>query len=99
MVEAGNLPPHQPAAAPAATPSPVALPNVAGALAGLPGVAAVEWGGRADAIGLYVLAQDGVDLLTAVRDLVAHHGVVIAELRLERGRLDGVFRDITMVQN
>ena len=72
---------------------------VAGDLAGLPGVAAVEWGGRADAIGLYVLAQDGVDLLTAVRDLVTRHGVTIAELRLERGRLDGVFRDITAARN
>jgi len=72
---------------------------VAGDLAEVPGVAAVEWGGRADAIGLYVLAQDGVDLLTAVRDLVSRHGVTIAELRLERGRLDGVFRDITAARN
>jgi hypothetical protein len=30
-----------------------------------------------------------------VRDLAAAHGLVLDELRLERGRLDGVFRDIT----
>ncbi|MDB5364045.1 MAG: transporter ATP-binding protein [Rhodospirillales bacterium] len=70
-----------------------------GDLAQLPGVASVEWGGRPDAIGLYVLAEDGVDLLPAVRELVAGRGIVIAELRLERGRLDSVFRDITAARN
>jgi ABC-2 type transport system ATP-binding protein len=73
--------------------------GIAGDLAQLPGVAAVESGGRADAVGLYVLAQDGGDLLHAVRDLMGRHGLTIAELRLERGRLDGVFRDITAVKN
>jgi ABC-2 type transport system ATP-binding protein len=72
---------------------------VAGELAGLPGVATAEWGGRSDAPGLYVLAQDGADLLPAVRDVMARRGAVIAELRLERGRLDGVFRDITAARN
>lgn len=72
---------------------------VAGDLAQLPGVAAVEWGGRPDTIGLYVLAEDGVDLLPAVREFLAGRGIVIAELRLERGRLDGVFRDITAARN
>ena len=72
---------------------------VAGELAGLPGVAAAEWGGRSDAPGLYVLAQDGVDLLPAVRDVMARRGIGIAEIRLERGRLDGVFRDITAAKN
>ena len=76
------------------------LPNgIADELATLPGVVAVEPGGRADAVGLYVLTRDGGDLLPAVRDLMARNGVVIAELRLERGRLDGVFRDITTAKN
>ena len=73
--------------------------GVAGELAALPGVAGVEPGGRSDAAGLYVLARPGADLLPAVRGLMAEHGIVIAELRLERGRLDGVFRDITAAKN
>jgi len=72
---------------------------VAGELAGLPGVAAVEWGGRSDAPGLYVLAADGVDLLPSVRAAMARRGIGIAEIRLERGRLDDVFRDITAAKN
>jgi len=65
------------------------------ALAALPGVAAVEPAGRAQDLGCYVLPADSRDLLTSVRDLAAKQGVVLDELRLERGRLDGVFRDIT----
>jgi len=73
--------------------------EITGDLAALPGVGAVEPGGRADAAGLYVLAQDGADVLPAVRDVLARRGIAIAELRLERGRLDGVFRDITAANN
>ncbi|GGF22128.1 ABC transporter ATP-binding protein [Aliidongia dinghuensis] len=73
--------------------------GIVGALAALPGVAAVEPGGRSDAAGLYVLAQNGADLLPAVREAMAEHGIPVAELRLERGRLDGVFRDITAAKN
>jgi ABC-2 type transport system ATP-binding protein len=73
--------------------------DVAADLARLPGVAAVEPGGRAEAPGLYVLARDGGDLLADVRDAMAQRGITIAELRLERGRLDGVFRDITAARN
>ncbi|MEI9986532.1 MAG: hypothetical protein WDN69_27195 [Aliidongia sp.] len=67
------------------------------ALSALPGVAAVEPAGRAQDLGLYIIpaAAGGADLLPAVRDLAAKQGVVLDELRLERGRLDGVFRDIT----
>ena len=73
--------------------------EITGDLAALPGVGAIEPGGRADAAGLYVLAQDGADVLPAVRDVLARRGIAIAELRLERGRLDGVFRDITAANN
>jgi ABC-2 type transport system ATP-binding protein len=72
---------------------------IAAELAGLPGVGAVEPGGRPDAAGLYVLARDGTDLVPAVRDLMARRGITLVELRLERGRLDGVFRDITTAKN
>ena len=76
----------------AAAPLPTAI---ASALEALPGVAAVEPAGRAHDRGLFVIPVDGRDLLPAVRDLASRHGLVLDELRLERGRLDGVFRDIT----
>ena len=68
------------------------------ALSALPGVVSVEpAAGRQHELGLYVIPAAGstADLLPAVRDLAARHGVTLDELRLERGRLDGVFRDIT----
>ena len=64
-------------------------------MAALPGVAMTEPAGRLQDFGLYVIPADGGDLLPAVRDLCARQGLVLDELRLERGRLDGVFRDIT----
>jgi ABC-2 type transport system ATP-binding protein len=70
-------------------------PSTIAALTALPGVAAVEPVGRAQDRGVYVIPGAGHDLLPAVRDLAAAHGLVLDELRLERGRLDGVFRDIT----
>jgi ABC-2 type transport system ATP-binding protein len=70
-------------------------PPILAALAALPGVAAVEPAGRAHDLGCYVLPADRRDLLPAVRELAAKQGLVLDELRLERGRLDGVFRDIT----
>jgi ABC-2 type transport system ATP-binding protein len=65
------------------------------ALAALPHVRAVEGSGREDDFGLYVLPQPGQDIAVAVRALLEQQGLAIAELRIERGRLDGVFRDIT----
>jgi ABC-2 type transport system ATP-binding protein len=70
-------------------------PATVAALAALPGVAMTEPAGRLQDRGLYVIPADGGDLLPAVRDLCARQGLVLDELRLERGRLDGVFRDIT----
>ena len=70
--------------------------KVLDALAALPGAAGVEPAGRVhDGTGFHVLPRNGGDLLPAVRDVAAKHGVMLDELRLERGRLDGVFRDIT----
>ena len=76
--------------------APVPQPFVA-ALSAMPGVASVEPAGRQHELGLHVIPAAGstFDLLPAVRDLAARQGVTLDELRLERGRLDGVFRDIT----
>ena len=74
--------------------SPLPAPLLA-ALSALPTVRALEAAKRAGEHGLYVLPQPGADPAEAVRALVAQHGVSLIELRTERGRLDGVFRDIT----
>jgi len=65
-------------------------------LAALAGARAVEESGRANDPGLHVLARDGADLLAEVRRVLDRHHFQIDELRIERGRLDGVFRDITL---
>jgi ABC-2 type transport system ATP-binding protein len=62
----------------------------------LPGVQRVEPSGRPDDFGVYVLPRDGADVAPAVRGLLAARGIGIVEMRIERGRLDGVFRDITL---
>jgi ABC-2 type transport system ATP-binding protein len=73
-----------------------ALPdNVHNDLAALPSVSSVAPSGRADDTGIYVLPEHGADIAGAVRDTLARHNVPLAELRIERGRLDDVFRDIT----
>jgi ABC-2 type transport system ATP-binding protein len=73
------------------------LPNaVVSELATLPQVKRVEAAGRADDQGVYVMPVGGADVAAAVRGLLAARGGGIAELRIERGRLDGVFRDITL---
>ncbi len=71
-------------------------PPLRAALAALPGVAAIEDASRAEDPGIYVLAQNGRDLGLSVQEVVAAHQVKLEEIRLERGRLDGVFRDITI---
>ncbi len=61
----------------------------------LPEVRGVEASGRPNDLGVYVLPQGDADVLPAVRYTLEKHPLSIAELRIERGRLDGVFRDIT----
>jgi ABC-2 type transport system ATP-binding protein len=70
-------------------------PAALAGLAALAGVAAIEPAGRVHDHGVHVIPANGADLLSAVRDFAARQSIVVAELRLERGRLDGVFRDIT----
>jgi ABC-2 type transport system ATP-binding protein len=72
------------------------LPDtVRAAIAVLPHVARVENPGRADDTGVYVLPNAGADIADAVRQVLAQHQIPLAELRIERGRLDDVFRDLT----
>jgi hypothetical protein len=64
-------------------------------LAALPRVLRVEPSGRADDPGVFIIPEPGADIAADVRRLLADSAVPITELRIERGRLDGVFRDIT----
>ncbi len=65
------------------------------ALLGLPGVAAVEPYDDAEGTGLVVVPRDGGAIVGDVSDLVRRSGWPLAALRVERGRLDDVFRTIT----
>jgi len=65
------------------------------ALAALPGVHSTEAASRPGDHGIYVLPAKNADPAPAIRALIAEAGVDILELRIERGRLDGVFRAIT----
>ena len=63
------------------------------ALDGLQGVAAIEIDGDGDR--LMVLARPGVDLLEAIEERLRSRGVAFSDARIERGRLDDVFRSLT----
>jgi ABC-2 type transport system ATP-binding protein len=62
----------------------------------LPGVRTIESSGRPNDPGVYVMPLPGAEIAEPVRHMLEKRGTEIAELRIERGRLDGVFRDITM---
>ncbi|MEO5595946.1 MAG: ABC transporter ATP-binding protein [Lysobacteraceae bacterium] len=64
------------------------------ALESLPGVATVE--NDADSGRLLVLALPGAQLLQPVLDRLEARGVGHADARIERGRLDDVFRQLTL---
>jgi ABC-2 type transport system ATP-binding protein len=61
----------------------------------LPGVAGVEPVADADGGALMVFPRDGRSIVASVADLARARGWEVTELRVERGRLDDVFRDIT----
>ena len=65
------------------------------ALRQLDGVLAVEEGGSAGEPVFRVIPQEGANLLPAVTAFVAEKGWDIDEMRLEQGRLDDVFRELT----
>jgi ABC-2 type transport system ATP-binding protein len=66
------------------------------ALLRLPGVASVEMIEDLEGNAILVVPQDGRPIITEVTDLVRAARWPIAELRVERGKLDDVFRDITL---
>jgi len=66
------------------------------ALLRLPGVASVETVEDGEGKALLVVPQEGRSIIAEVTDLVRTAGWQVAALRVERGKLDDVFRDITM---
>jgi gliding motility-associated transport system ATP-binding protein len=71
-------------------------PGIAGQLASLSAVRAVEPAGLGDDRGLWVFPRDGGPILAEVAELVHARGWKVTGIRAERGRLDDVFRAITM---
>jgi ABC-2 type transport system ATP-binding protein len=66
-------------------------------LESLPGVAAVERAGAVNGVAtLLVVPRPNVDVSRDVSDLIRRSGVAFDELVIEQGRLDDVFRELTM---
>jgi len=72
-------------------------PRVRDDLLRLPGVAAVESVSDGEGEALMIFPEKGRTVVTHVADLARAHGWEVAGLRVERGRLDDVFREITTV--
>jgi ABC-2 type transport system ATP-binding protein len=70
-------------------------PDAATALLRLPGVQSVEPVSDAEGAGLMIFPREGHAIVSEVTDLVRTAGWPIAGMRVERGRLDDVFRAIT----
>jgi ABC-2 type transport system ATP-binding protein len=64
-------------------------------LTALPGVAAVEPVSDAEGDDIIVFPRDGRTIVAEIADLARERGWTITGLRVERGRLDDVFREIT----
>jgi ABC-2 type transport system ATP-binding protein len=73
-------------------------PNIRAELAGLPGVAAVEVVADTEGEGLIIFPRAGRPVVAEIADLARDRGWAITSLRVERGRLDDVFREITTTQ-
>ncbi len=73
----------------------IAPGEVAAALARLPGVASVEAADDDDGGALIAFARDGRSIVGEVTDLARAMRWNVAGLRVERGRLDDVFRTVT----
>jgi ABC-2 type transport system ATP-binding protein len=69
--------------------------NIRAELAALPGVAAVEPVSDAEGEGLIILPREGRPMVADIADRARDRGWAITALRVERGRLDDVFREIT----
>jgi ABC-2 type transport system ATP-binding protein len=75
-----------------------AHPNNRAELAALPGVAAVEPVSDGEGDDIIVFPRDGRSIVAEIADLARERGWTITGLRVERGRLDDVFREITGAQ-
>ena len=73
--------------------------DAAAALLRLPGVLAVEPIEDADGSALMIFPREGRSIIAEVTDLVRAGGWPVAALRVERGRLDDVFRAITLPED
>jgi ABC-2 type transport system ATP-binding protein len=73
-------------------------PNIRAELAGLPGIAAVEPIADTEGEGLIIFPRAGRPVVAEIADLARDRGWAITSLRVERGRLDDVFREITTTQ-
>jgi ABC-2 type transport system ATP-binding protein len=73
-------------------------PNIRAEIAALPGVAAVEPVSDTEGGGLIVFPRDGRPVVAEIADLARDRGWTITGLRVEHGRLDDVFREITLAQ-
>ena len=73
-------------------------PNIRAELAGLPGVASVEAVADTEGEGLIIFPRAGRPVVAEIADLARDRGWAITSLRVERGRLDDVFREITAAQ-
>jgi ABC-2 type transport system ATP-binding protein len=72
-------------------------PQVRAELARLPGVAAVEAVSDGEGDALMIFPDGDGPIVAKVADLARAHGWEVTGLRVERGRLDDVFREITTV--
>jgi ABC-2 type transport system ATP-binding protein len=75
-----------------------AISDAGAELAALPNVAAVEPVSDAEGDGVIVVPRDGRPIVAEITDLARERGWTITGLRVERGRLDDVFREITTVR-
>jgi ABC-2 type transport system ATP-binding protein len=73
-------------------------PNIRAELAALPGVAAVEAAADSEGDGLIIFPRAGRSVVAEIADLARDRRWAITSLRVERGRLDDVFREITAAQ-
>jgi len=71
-------------------------PTIAAELAALPGVASIERASDGEGDGLWLFARDRRPIVAEVADLIRARGWTVTGIRAERGRLDDVFRTITM---
>jgi ABC-2 type transport system ATP-binding protein len=73
-------------------------PNIRAEMAALPGVETVEPISDPEGDGLIIIPRGGRPVVAEIADLARDRGWTITSLRIERGRLDDVFREITTAQ-